>query len=227
MFVAYTGYGRIATMGEEITQPEKNIPRAIIATLLVSFVLYAGVALSAVGTVGAERFAEAGVESAAPLEYVAQHSAWPLVSKLVAIGAITAMLGVLLNLILGLSRVVLAMGRRGDLPSMFGRVDASGNAPVAAVLLTAVIIGGLACLGNVKATWSFSAFTVLTYYALTNLAALRLTAQQRLYPRVFIWLGFFACLFLAFWVQPIYWLVGLGVIVVGLVWRELWRWVSR
>jgi basic amino acid/polyamine antiporter, APA family len=227
MFVAYTGYGRIATMGEEITEPQRNIPRAIMITLFVSLVIYAAVALSAVTTVGASDFAAAGIQSAAPLEYVAGHSAWPHVSKLVAIGAITAMLGVLLNLILGLSRVVMAMGRRGDLPPMFARIDNRGRAPVAAVVLTAIVIGGLACLGNVKATWSFSAFTVLTYYALTNLAALRLDRGQRLYPRLLMWLGFFACLFLAFWVEPIYWMVGLGVMVAGLAWREVYRWASR
>ena len=223
MFVAFTGYGRIATMGEELTEPQKNIPRAIIATLVISLVLYVAVAASAIATVGAEPFAAAGLTTAAPLEFVAEHSVWPAVSKLVAVGAVTAMLGVLLNLILGLSRVVMAMGRRGDLPSLFARVNVSGQAPVAAVLLTAVIIGGLVCVGSVKATWSFSAFTVLTYYALTNLAALQLSSTERLYPRALMYLGLAACLFLAFWVEPIYWIVGLMVIAVGLLWRAVYR----
>ncbi len=90
-----------------------------------------------------------------------------------AIGAVTAMLGVLLNLILGLSRVWLAMARRGDAPRGLAYI-AEGGSPRRAVLLTGVLVGGLSLSGSVRLTWSFSAFTVLVYYALTNLAALRL-----------------------------------------------------
>ena len=55
MFVAYTGYGRIATLGEEVKDPPRTVPRAIIVTLLVTMTLYALVAVVGVGAVGAER----------------------------------------------------------------------------------------------------------------------------------------------------------------------------
>lgn len=117
-------------------------------------------------------------------------------------------------------------GGRADVPTQLGALNASGTTPYAAVLLVGVIVGGLVLIGNVKAAWSFSAFTVLLYYGLTNLAALRLTRQHRLYPRWISWLGLLSCLFLAFWVQREVWLLGLGGIAGGLLWfavANAWR----
>jgi APA family basic amino acid/polyamine antiporter len=224
MFVAYTGYGRIATLGEEIRDPQRNIPISIIATLLVSMVLYVSVGFIAIATVGSDTLARATQQQAAPLEVVAQHFDAPAARIVVAVGAITSMLGVLLNLILGISRVVLAMGRRGDLPSVFARLDTSGTTPYAAVFGVGVVVAILVFTGNVKTTWSFSAFTVLIYYAITNLSAIRLPENRRLYYRSIPWLGLFSCLFLAFWVERSIWMIGLGLIAVGLVW---WSIASR
>lgn len=224
MFVAYTGYGRIATMGEEARSPRQTIPRAMIVCLVLTMLLYMTIALAGVGAVGADVLgASAGQTKAAPLELVARQVAGSGVSAVVAIGAITAMLGVLLNLILGLSRVVLAMGRRSDLPRGFAQLNQSQTTPTAAVIAVGVAIGLLVLTGNVKTTWSFSAFSVLIYYALTNLAALKLSTQERLYPRWIAWAGLISCLFLAFWVEARVWLVGIGLIGAGLV----WHWVRQ
>lgn len=222
MFVAYTGYGRIATLGEEVKRPRRTIPRAIITTLVTTMLLYTAVAFVGVGTIGAPALADAAQTLAAPLEAAAL-SFSPFVARLVAVGAITAMLGVLLNLLLGLSRVLLAMGRRGDMPRAVARLNAAGTTPAVAVVVMGVVIGLLVLIGNVKTTWSFSAFTVLIYYALTNLAALQLSPRERLFPRVIPWIGLLACLFLAFWVEMAVWLVGLAIIGVGLVWHEAAR----
>jgi basic amino acid/polyamine antiporter, APA family len=219
MFVAYTGYGRIATIGEEVRDPRKSIPRAIIVTLVCTAAIYAAVAFVAVASVGAGGLAEATQQAAAPLEVIARGFDIPSVAWLVAVGAVTAMLGVLLNLLLGLSRVVLAMARRRDMPSRFARVDEQRSSPTAAVLLVGAIVAGLAAIGSVKTTWSFSAFTVLIYYALTNLAALRLPSEARLYPRSVPAAGLVCCLGLAFWVEPQIWASGLVLIAAGLVWH--------
>ena len=227
MFVAYTGYGRIATMGEEVREPRRTIPRAIIVTLVLTMVLYVSVAVVGVGAVGAERLSSSAGTQAAPLELAAREFGVPLVPQIVAIGAITAMLGVLLNLILGLSRVLLAMGRRGDMPGITARLDERGAAPYVAVIIMGIVIAGLVLVGNVKTTWSFSAFTVLIYYALTNLAALRLPDDERLFPRWLAWGGLAACLFLAFWVEPAIWILGLGLIGVGLIWHAVARQLGR
>lgn len=219
MFVAYTGYGRIATLGEEVREPRRTIPRAIVITLFVSAALYIIVGGVAIGAVGSSALARATEGEAAPLEVVAQGFTMPGVQWAVALGALTAMLGVLLNLILGLSRVLLAMGRRRDMPFVVTRLKSSHATPYVSVCLVGLVVAGLAAIGSVKTTWTFSAFTVLIYYAITNLAALRLGESDRLYPRVFAWCGLGACLFLAFWVEWRIWAVGLGLIAVGLVWH--------
>ncbi len=227
MFVAYTGYGRIATLGEEVRSPRQTIPRAIIITLILSASLYVAVSVVAVGALGSARLSEATQSQAAPLEIAAEHLAWPQVRWIVAVGAMTAMLGVLLNLILGLSRVLLAMGRRRDMPAAVAKISARHSTPFVAVILVGIMIAGLACIGSVKTTWSFSAFTVLIYYAITNLAALRLPAEQRLYSRLFSWGGLIGCIFLALWVESQIWLAGLGLIAAGLVWHTVARTLAR
>jgi APA family basic amino acid/polyamine antiporter len=219
MFVAYTGYGRIATMGEEVKDPRRNIPRAIILVMIVTALLYGAVAFAAVGSVGASALGHAVERHAAPLEVVLENLGHPNAARWVGVGAMTAMLGVLLNLILGLSRVALAMGRRRDLPNAFAHLSSKGGTPSLAVAGTGAVLFVLVLSGNVKLTWSFSAFTVLVYYALTNLAALRLSAVDRLYPRAFAWCGLLSCVFLAFWVETRAWLSGLGILSLGLAWH--------
>ncbi|MCI0335117.1 MAG: APC family permease [Planctomycetes bacterium] len=211
MFVAYTGYGRIATLGEEVVEPHRTIPKAIILTLVISMLVYIAVAIVAIGAAGSDKLQAATTQNAAPLEIVSRD--FPLrVHWFVSIGAMTAMLGVLLNLLLGLSRVMLAMGRRGDMPSAMSNLTVS-------VLVVGSLIAALAATGSVKITWTFSAFTVLIYYAVTNLAALRLPANERLYGKPWAWVGLVACLGLAFAIEWQVWSVGLGVLAIGLLWH--------
>lgn len=219
MFVAYTGYGRIATMGEEVHDPARTIPKAVIATLAVSFALYFGVALVAVGTVGVGAFAGAVQGAAAPLEVVARDFNVPGLAPLVALGAITAMLGVLLNLILGLSRVLLAMARRGDMPSALAKVEERNATPRRAVFVMGAVVALLVLPGSLSLAWSFSACTVLLYYGINNACALALPAESRRYPRWLPAVGLAACFFLAWWVDPAVWGAMLGLIVVGWAWR--------
>lgn len=221
MFVAYTGYGRIATLGEEVKEPLKTIPKAIILTMIFIVLLYAAVMLTALNTMGADAFGNTLDGAAAPLTSVAELIAVPGVGLVVSIAAITAMLGVLLNLLLGISRVILAMARRRDLPHRLSAIRASNSSPVAAVAVTGAIIAFFVLTGDVIFTWSFSAFTVLIYYAITNLSAFMLPDENRLYPRVIPVAGFSGCLFLAFWIEPKIWILGLALLVVGLLWHTV------
>ncbi|MEZ4322263.1 MAG: APC family permease [Myxococcota bacterium] len=212
LFVAFTGYGRIATLGEEVTEPARTIPRAIGLTLIVVVALYVAVGATAVGIAGADGFAE-GARAAAPLEAIAQQVGGTGWAAMITVGAVSAMAGVLLNLVLGLSRVLLAMARRSDMPAVFARIDASGTTPGPAVLGIGALISALTLLGDVHTTWSFSAFTVLVYYALTNLCAIRL--EERRFSALWSWAGLVGCLGLAFWVDSSAWLAGLALLAVG------------
>ncbi len=221
MFVAYTGYGRIATLGEEVAEPQKTIPRAIILTMTIIVILYLLVSLTALSVMGADAFGQTVEGEAAPLMMVAQALSVPVIGPFITIAAITAMMGVLLNLILGLSRVLLGMARRRDVPEILSRINPKTQSPVPAVLVTSVIIGLLVLSGDVVFTWSFSAFTVLIYYSITNLSALIMPAELRIYPRIIPVLGLFGCLFLAFWIEPKIWISGLVLIGVGLIWHTV------
>jgi APA family basic amino acid/polyamine antiporter len=194
VFVAYTGYGRIATLGEEVRDPTRTIPRAMVITLAITAALYIVVTATAVGAVGAPVLAEATRTTSAPLEASAPASLRPLI----AIGAATAMLGVILNLLLGISRVLLAMARRKDLPSALAAVD--GSSPRRAVIVTGLAMLALALIGSVKTTWTVSAFTVLIYYSVMNICALRQPAAERRFPRLVPAAGLAMCVSLAAWI---------------------------
>ena len=216
MFVAFTGYGRIATLGEEVTEPRRTIPRAIIATLVTTTVIYIVVTWVALANAG-NQFSS--------LAIIAQTFSGTSLVKVLTAGAIIAMASVLLNLVLGLSRVVLAMGRRCDLPKTTARITDSTKVPAVATIVVGCLITGLVYVGDMKLTWSFSAFTVLVYYALTNLCAIRLKIEERLYPSWVSYIGLFACLCLAVFVEWRIILAGLSLIALGLALR--WLLVKR
>lgn len=219
MFVAFTGYGRIATLGEEVVNPSKTIPKAIILTLSSTLILYAGVAYTAIHVMGAESFGNTINSDAAPLVQVASYLNSPILITIISISAITAMIGVLLNLLLGISRVVLGMSRRLDLPTGLSKIQAESGSPANSVFFTGTIIFLLVLIGDIKITWSFSAFNVLGYYAVTNLAALKIPAAQRLYPPIVSVFGLLGCLFLAFFVDVQVWITGLLLLLAGILWH--------
>lgn len=213
IFVAFTGYGRVATLGEEIQNPGRNIPRAVVLTLAVALVLYLSVSWVALGLGGAVGFYQ-GALAGNPLEQLATHRLPVWVGWALRIGAVTAMAGVSLNLILGLSRVVLAMGRRGDLPKVFGVVS-SGGTPVAATLAVALFVALGAWMGTISVLWSLSAVTVLGYYAITNAAALGLgeLPLSRWVP----WTGLVGCLVLSLSIRSGTFFQGVGIWAVALI----------
>ncbi|MGQ4277202.1 APC family permease [Pseudidiomarina sp. E22-M8] len=211
LFVAYTGYGRIATMGEEVRSPRRTIPRAIVATVFLVTLLYCAVGWALVRLRPIQVGEDFILTQLIP-------SGW--VHNMVFIGAIFAMLGVALNLVLGVSRVVLAMARRRDLPLAWSRLNIANTSAPAATLVTVAIMIFIALFGGIKLAWTFSAFTVLIYYSITNLAALRVKTAQRFIAKVWSVLGLVGCLGLAFMVDFEVISVGIIVLVIGLIWHR-------
>ncbi len=218
MFVAYTGYGRIATLGEEVREPSRTIPRAVIVTLAISATLYTAVAVVGwrVGGTDWRTVNPDGSTIGAPLAALVDGP----VAAVVELGAMAAMFGVLVNLVLGLSRVWLAMGRRRDLPHRLADLDRHDN-PTLAVIVSGVVVAAIALVGDLRLAWSFSAFTVLLYYAITNAAALRLDDSERSFPRAVSVFGLLSCGFLSIWVDPTALVLGLALLGV----LALARWV--
>lgn len=186
MFVAFTGYGRIATMGEEITDPRRNIPKAIVLTMAVVSAIYIAVGLAILHLGGVASFEQSHFNIATLISD-------PNWRWLVVFGGVVAMSGVVLNLVLGVSRVILAMGRRGDLPQSLAKLSSDNQSAPAATWATFAIMAIIALLGGIESAWTLSAFTVLVYYGITNIAALKVSNEQRFIPKWVSILGLVSC----------------------------------
>lgn len=214
MFVAFTGYGRIATMGEEVKQPARTIPKAIIITLGTTAVLYL-----LVGT--------ALLQLAPPMTIdpgnfnLSQVVNGMLARQIIALCAVGAMAGVVLNLVLGVSRVVLAMGRRGDLPAVAGQLNSSQDSAPPATWLTCIVMALIVLLADIEKAWTLSAFTVLVYYGITNLAALKVPAGQRFIPYWVSIIGLISCLGLSLFVPTLLLTTGFLAILILYIGHKL------
>ena len=219
MFVAFTGYGRIATLGEEVQAPRRTIPRAVIVTLILTAGVYLCVALATLRLLSIS-------DSTEPPQNLLELAS-PHVSHLaivwLTVGGLAAMLAVENNLILGLSRVVLAMGRRGDLPARLAKLNQQNTSPTTALILVVMSIGLVILISDFKIAWEFSALTVLVYYGITNLCALRLDKSQRLFPPWVSILGVMLTFGLAVFIQPKVWGVAAALLLLGWCVRVLFQ----
>ena len=207
LFFAYTGYARIATLGGEVRDPRRTIPRAIVITIAGAVLLYGAVALVAVGAVGSAALSA----TAAPLHAAAGDAS--ALAVLVAAGAVTAMLGVILSQLLGLSRMIFAMARRGDLPVALAHVHPRYGVPNRATLVIGAIAAVVAATGTLRGVAAAASFAILIYYGIANLAALRMPPGQRLYPRLVPAVGLSACVLLALSLsRPV---IGTGILVLA------------
>ncbi|WP_444949096.1 APC family permease [Micromonospora ureilytica] len=213
LFFAFAGYARIATLGEEVRDPQRTIPRAVPLALGVVLVIYLVLAVVALGVLGADRLAG----SAAPLVDVVTAAGLPGLAWVVRAGATIAVVGVLLSLVAGVGRTTLAMARRRDLPGALAAVHPVRQVPHRAELAVAVVVIVVVLLGDVRAAIGFSSCTVLVYYAITNAAALTVgrDPDRRLPVRVLAGLGLFGCLLLAVNLPLGSVLAGFGVLAVG------------
>lgn len=217
LFFAYTGYARVATLGEEVRDPARNIPRAILLTLIGSAVLYIAVAAVALGAVGARALSE----SMSPLARAASAFSLPGASVIVAAGGLAAMLGVMLSQLLALSRMTFAMARRGDLPRFLASVHPTFGVPGRAVVVIGSIAAVVADTGTLGQVAAAASFTILLYYAITNVAALRMRSEAKRYPNVVPVVGLIACLVMVFSLSRNIVLTGCAVLAVGIVLRLL------
>ena len=223
LFFAFTGYARIATLAEEVHRPEKTIPRAVIITIASAILLYAVVSVVAIGVVGSEQMAA----STSPLQVVANALTTPAVSIVLTIGASTAMLGVLLSQILGISRMMLAMGRRNDLPPFFQHIHGRYKVPHLGILFTGLFILILTLTGSFEFIVRAATFTILLYYSITNIAALRQPRSEQRFGRVIPILGLIGCLVMSASLPLNVILVGVGLLIAGfllrLLFHRIWR----
>ncbi|MFJ8715864.1 APC family permease [Streptomyces violaceus] len=194
LFFAFAGYARIATLGEEVRDPARTIPRAVPLALGLTLVVYAAVALAVLMVLGPRGLGEA----AAPLSDAVRAAGADWLAPVVRVGAAVAALGSLLALILGVSRTTLAMARDRHLPHVLAAVHPRFQVPHRAELLVGAVVVVLAATADVRGAIGFSSFGVLVYYAVANASAWTLTPDENRPPRLVPAVGLAGCLLLAF-----------------------------
>ncbi|GAA4248897.1 amino acid permease [Dactylosporangium darangshiense] len=215
LFFAFAGYARIATLGEEVAEPARTIPRAIRISLGITLVVYLAVAVAALAALGPGRLAA----STAPLAdaVTAAGSAW--LTPAVRAGAAIAALGSLLALVLGVSRTTLAMARDRHLPRFLAAVHPARQIPHRAEIAVGVVVILLVTFLDLRGAIGFSSFGVLVYYAVANASAWTLRPDEGAPPRLVPALGLAGCLLLAATLPFASVLAGLAVFAIGaLLW---------
>jgi APA family basic amino acid/polyamine antiporter len=205
LFFAFAGYARIATLGEEVRDPEHTIPRAIPIALGITLAVYGAVAVAVLAVLGGDGLAT----SNAPLADAVRTAGHAGLEPVVRAGAVVAALGSLLSLILGVSRTTLAMARDHHLPHALAAVHPRFGVPHRAEVTVGAVVAVIAALADVRAAIGFSAFAVLVYYAIANASAM--TLGHRVIPAI----GLAGCLLLAVLLPITSVLAGAGVVALG------------
>ncbi|MFF9392534.1 APC family permease [Streptomyces griseoluteus] len=213
LFFAFAGYARIATLGDEVRDPARTIPRAIPVALAITLVVYALVAVSGLLVLGPGRLGT----TAAPLSDVVRQAGADWLVPVVRLGAAVAALGSLLALILGVSRTTLAMARDGHLPRRLSAVHPRFKVPHRAELLVGTVVVLLVAFTDVRGAIGFSSFGVLVYYAVANASAFTLSRQEGRPARVVPATGLLGCLVLAFALPTGSVIAGASVVAAGAV----------
>ncbi|ALX66568.1 APC family permease [Microbacterium sp. XT11] len=216
LFFAFAGYARIATMGEEVSDPARTIPRAIVLALAVVVAVYALVAVVVLLTLGIDAAA-----TRAPLAEVLTRAGWPALAPVVRVAAAAASLGALLALLTGIGRTTLAMAREADLPTFFARIDDRFHVPRRAEIAITLVVIGIVAAADLRGAIGFSSFGVLLYYLIANAAAFRQSGPARRYPRALQVVGALGCLLLVTTLPVVASAVGLGVVLLGVGYRML------
>ena len=217
LFFAFAGYARIATLGEEVRNPRRSIPMAIVLALGIAVVIYGAIAIIALGSLGASGLAS----STEPLSDVVRAAGWGWAVPAVRVGAAAASLGALLALVAGVGRTTFAMARNGDLPRWLAAVHPRSNVPHRAELAVGIAAVALIAFVDLRTAVAFSSFGVLVYYLVANASAFTQPAEQRLAPRAVSVVGAIGCLVLAFTLPWQSVVVGVLVITVGVVGRVI------
>jgi APA family basic amino acid/polyamine antiporter len=223
LFFAFAGYARIATMGEEVRDPARIIPRAIVLALSGAVIVYAAVAIAVLSALGPEGTAQ----STEPVVEAVVVAGWNWAEPVVRIGATVASLGALLALIAGIGRTTFAMAREQDLPPFLAAVHPRWKVPHRAEVVVALVVIAIVAFADIRGAIGFSSFGVLLYYLVANLAAFRQRPEARRYPRALQTVGAAGCIILAVTLPWQSVVAGAAVVLVGVAYRAVRLMLTR
>ena len=210
-FFAFAGYARVATLGGEVKQSERNVPRAIWISLAVVLAIYLALSFLLSDKLGAEL-----ALTVTPLADLAAKTG--LGGEFIWIFASLAGLGSLLALLAGMSRTASEMALDDELPRIFARKMSNGT-PALAELAIAGLVLVLVSSGGVLLSLGVSSFAVLLYYGITNFAAFRQPITETRRPKLLNLLGLALCLLLALSVPVEGLIIGASILTVAMLLR--------
>lgn len=222
LFFAFAGYARIATLGEEVRQPDRTIPLAIPLALGIAVGVYALVGAAALAAVGPTTLAQ----SAAPLAAVTRSGALSWLTPVVQIGGAVACAGVLLSLLAGVGRTIVAMARDHELPHVLAAIHPQYRVPHRAQIGLGCTVTAVVSIADLRGVIGFSSFAVLTYYAIANIASFTLPSPGRRWRRPLAAVGLAGCALLALTLPLTTLLTGAAVLACGLLGRAVRKRVS-
>lgn len=222
LFFSYIGFDAASTAGEEAKNPKRDLPRAIMLSLLIVTVLYCLVALVAVGAMPWQDFEGTEAALAQIMKDVTGQSIWGVV---LAAGAVVAIASVVFAVLYGQTRILFAMSRDGLVPKLFAKVNPRTGAPRANTVIVSLFCGALAAFIPLGELANATSIGTLFAFALVNVAVVILrykrpdmnrTFTVMLFPLTPI-LGFAFCAYLMYTMPGTTWTVFGGWMIVGLV----------
>ncbi len=210
-------------MAEEVKDPEKTIPRSIFLALAISTALYILVSVIAVGLVGSSGLSQSGSPLAAAVGITGSPAAVLLISS----GAMIATASVLLTTIMGISRIMFAMARTGDLPPFLKRIHPHFSTPHYAIGISGACMIAAILLADLTLVVTVSTFAMLVYYLIANIAAFRIPSKYRQYPAVVPVIGSVSCIGLIGFLTINSWIIGMIGLAIGIVWYVVQRRITR
>ena len=216
IFFAYGGFARVAVIAEEVKDAKRNVPKAILLSLVISTIVYILVGVVAIGLVGAPELAN----SNSPLTTAISITDNTAAAYIVSTGGLLATASVLLTSILGVSRMAYAMARRKDIPQTLSKLHPKYGTPYYSIWIIGALMTLLALLIDLSKVVAISTFALLFYYAFANVSALRLKVQKRLYPQYVPILGTATCLALLIFIlfaSPQAWIIGAAGLAAGMI----------
>jgi APA family basic amino acid/polyamine antiporter len=223
IFFAYTGFARVTIMAEEVKDPKKTIPASIFLALAISTVLYILVSVIAVGLVGASGLSQSGSPLAAAIGITGSSAALFLIS----LGAMIATASVLLTTIMGISRIIFAMARTGDLPAFLQRIHPRFSTPHYAIWISGACMIAAILLADLTLVVAVSTFSMLVFYLIANIAAFKIPSENRHYSSVIPVIGTVSCIGLIGFLTTNSWIVGSIGLMMGIVWYAVQRRITR
>ena len=214
IFFAYGGFARVAVVAEEVKDAKRNVPKAILLSLVISTVVYILVGTVAVGLAGSAGLAS----SNSPLTEAIGATGNSLAMQIVSVGGLVATASVLLTSVLGVSRMAFSMARRKDMPQALSRLHGKFGTPYLSIWIAGLVMALLVLFVDLTQVVAISTFAILFYYAIANTAAFKLKTENRRYHRLVHALGLGTCLALLAFIliaSTQAWVVGAICLVAG------------